>query len=194
MVRAETCSEVDGSNKMTLPCTFPAEGKPCILTISSCYTLTEGDVSVFHPSRNAYLFVSSKSSDLITSSYIPYNGSVPGIIAHRQPSSTSFTDNVRRYPTHVFSVAIKTSFYSQSIVAQAQDKISLGVEEMRGSCSAWLQLPLCILGSQGGLRRNWSCVSMVPRARRPRLVAQRPSRRHFRCALRGCIGQFTPYK
>lgn len=86
MVRAEICSEVEGSKSMTLPLTLPAHCQsvvsPCVIDVLP----TKGNVAVAHPHCDSNVLVCRKASNLASRVYVPDNCSISRIVAYSHPT------------------------------------------------------------------------------------------------------------
>jgi len=117
MVRAEICSEVEGSNKMISPLPLPEIdvcqnlflGRPDAASGTGVYT--KGDIAIAHPGCDSKRFKCSESRYLLASKQIPDNGSLASIIAHYETASSSFTDVVDRNKGDALLVTHKTSLH-----------------------------------------------------------------------------------
>jgi hypothetical protein len=75
IVRADMCSDVDGSNSITLPWEFPIRlvRQTTLRRSSDNSLLTKGDIPIPHPYCYPDLFIGCKPRHLISSQKIPHN-------------------------------------------------------------------------------------------------------------------------
>jgi hypothetical protein len=118
MVLADTCSWVDGSNRITSPLVLPIGG------ILADYlgkghkgvVSTKSYVPVPHPSRDLQWLKGGKSSMLATSEQVPDNGRLAIVIGDHEPSSPPLAHIIHRYELDVFTMMRESSLDGKSVV------------------------------------------------------------------------------
>jgi hypothetical protein len=65
IVRADICSDVEGSNNITFPWAFPEALSGYFLAISIS-GLTEGNISILHPSCHPNRFIRCEASNFVS--------------------------------------------------------------------------------------------------------------------------------
>lgn len=128
IVRAEICSLLDGSNKMTSPFSLP----DMVNEISPIIErgLTKCNVSIPHPRCHEYRLVGGKPRDLLACKQIPDDSGLAYIVGDHQPSLTSFTDIVHRDQGNRLRVTLKPASKAKCVVMENEYGRTLREEEM----------------------------------------------------------------
>lgn len=143
MVLAEMCSDVVGSNWITLPWIFPVSScQSSVLPLSPLpqgYPRTESNIAILHPRGARQVLVGRKPRDLVPREQIPDDGRLAGVVAHHEPAGTDVAGIVDGQQLHLLGVAGEAALDGQRVVVGAHDRVALGVEEHGGRGGGWLK-------------------------------------------------------
>lgn len=92
---------------------------------------TKRNRPISHPGGHPQALKRRKPDNDRPGEQIPYNGSLPAIVADHEPSSASLADIVYRYKADLILVVFEASLERQRVMVQTGDHRTLGVEEMR---------------------------------------------------------------
>jgi hypothetical protein len=118
MVLADMCSDVDGSNRITLPCELPEEHQ-YVESADRRRGSTKGNAGIFHPRCRSYVLIGGESGNLISCDHIPDNGCKTAVIADHQSPVSPIAHGVGCYPLYILPMLLKTPGDRQSIMLKA---------------------------------------------------------------------------
>jgi hypothetical protein len=128
IVRAEICSDVAGSKRITSPLPFPDHLLIWVHTRYPEEGPTKSYISIPHPGRHSKGFKRSESRDFAPGVQIPYDRRLTDIVADDKTASSSFTDIVDTYERDLFLMATEALVDRQRVMMQTHNHRTLRVQ------------------------------------------------------------------
>lgn len=140
IARADVCSDVGGSKRMTLPWDVPgASISMCRGFAGARDELTKSYTSIPQPGRNTNMLTGGEAGELMCGEKVPDNGNFSSIVADHQSSWTSLAGIVDRYQQYIVPVLIECLVDGQGVVVKGQYDVALRIKEVGGGRSARLE-------------------------------------------------------
>jgi hypothetical protein len=98
------------------------------------------NVSVSQETRDPHALITGEPRHLAASENIPNNCCVASIVADRKSTGPSVTAVVDLHPQNILAVQVESSLNCQAVMVEYQYQVALGVQQERGSRSAWFEV------------------------------------------------------